>query len=126
MAGQRADVAVRSDAFAHAADLARLDRLAANVGVAAQQRGDLALALLGLQRARAIDDRASRPGERNRAVEQVGLAPEGASASFAAAPPWGELAMTPREAYLGAQEVVPAREAAGRIAAERTAAIPRW
>ncbi len=58
------------------------------------------------------------------AVEQVGLAPDGARASFAAAPPWGELAMTPREAYLGAQEVVPASEAAGRIAAESLATYP--
>jgi arginine decarboxylase len=58
------------------------------------------------------------------AVERVGLAPEGRAASFAAAPPWGELAMTPREAYLGAQEVVPAGEAAGRIAAESLATYP--
>jgi arginine decarboxylase len=58
------------------------------------------------------------------AVERVGLDPGGASASFAAPPPWGELAMTPREAYLGAQEVVPAGEAAGRIAAESLATYP--
>ena len=32
--------------------------------------------------------------------------------------------MTPREAYLGAQEVVPARDAAGRIAAESLATYP--
>jgi len=58
------------------------------------------------------------------AVERVGLDPGGASASFAAPPPWGELAMTPREAYLGPQEVVPASEAAGRIAAESLASYP--
>ncbi|HEX3520377.1 MAG TPA: DegT/DnrJ/EryC1/StrS family aminotransferase [Solirubrobacteraceae bacterium] len=58
------------------------------------------------------------------AVRRVGLEPEGAKASFAAAPPWGELAMTPREAYLGAQEVVPAAEAGGRIAAESLATYP--
>jgi lysine decarboxylase len=58
------------------------------------------------------------------AVRRVGLEPEGAKASFAAAPPWGELAMTPREAYLGAQEVVPAAEAVGRIAAESLATYP--
>jgi arginine decarboxylase len=58
------------------------------------------------------------------AVERVGLEPEGALASFAAPPPWGELAMTPREAYLGAQEVVPAEQAAGRIAAESLATYP--
>jgi arginine/lysine/ornithine decarboxylase len=58
------------------------------------------------------------------AVRRVGLDPGGESASFAAAPPWGELAMTPREAYLGAQEVVAAEEAIGRIAAESLATYP--
>jgi len=58
------------------------------------------------------------------AVERVGLDPRGESASFAAPPPWGELAMTPREAYLGAQEVVPAAQAVGRIAAESLATYP--
>jgi len=58
------------------------------------------------------------------AVERVGLDPGGAQASFAAPPPWGELAMTPREAYLGAQEVVPAAQAVGRIAAESLATYP--
>ncbi|HWG07845.1 MAG TPA: aminotransferase class V-fold PLP-dependent enzyme [Solirubrobacteraceae bacterium] len=58
------------------------------------------------------------------AVERVGLDPTGESASFAAAPPWGELAMTPREAFLGEQEVVPAAQAAGRIAAESLATYP--
>jgi arginine decarboxylase len=58
------------------------------------------------------------------AVDRVGLDPGGTRASFAAPPPWGELAMTPREAYLGAQEVVPAAQAAGRIAAESLATYP--
>ena len=58
------------------------------------------------------------------AVELVGLDPQGASARFAAPPPWGEFAMTPREAYLGAQEVVPAAQAAGRIVAESLATYP--
>jgi arginine decarboxylase len=58
------------------------------------------------------------------AVARVGLDPGGASASFAAPPPWGELAMTPREAFLGAQEVVPAARAVGRIAAESLATYP--
>jgi arginine decarboxylase len=43
---------------------------------------------------------------------------------FAPPPPWGELVMTPREAFLGPQEVVPAREAVGRVAAESLAAYP--
>jgi lysine decarboxylase len=58
------------------------------------------------------------------AVDRVGPDPGGERASFAAPPPWGELAMTPREAYLGAQEVVPAAQAAGRIAAESLATYP--
>jgi lysine decarboxylase len=58
------------------------------------------------------------------AVERVGLDSAGESARFAAPPPWGELAMTPREAYLGAQEVVPAEQAVGRIAAESLATYP--
>jgi arginine decarboxylase len=58
------------------------------------------------------------------AVAEVGLDPGGGSAEFAAPPPWGELALTPREAYLGPQQVVPASDAAGRIAAESLATYP--
>jgi arginine decarboxylase len=58
------------------------------------------------------------------AAERVGRDRSGESASFAAPPPWGELAMTPREAFLGAQEAVPAAAAAGRIAAESLATYP--
>src|SRR5437899_872870 len=58
------------------------------------------------------------------AAARVGLDPGGGRTSFAAPPPWGELAMTPREAYLGAQEIVPASQAAGRIAAESLATYP--
>ena len=58
-------------------------------------------------------------------VETVSAAPpEEAGVLFAPPPPWGELAMTPREAFLGPQEVVPAREAIGRVAAESLAAYP--
>jgi arginine decarboxylase len=57
-------------------------------------------------------------------VDELGLDPSGASAEFAAPPLWGELAMTPREAYLGRQEVVPAEQAVGRIAAESLATYP--
>jgi len=44
--------------------------------------------------------------------------------AFAPPPTWGELVMTPREAFLGPQEIVPAREAVGRVAAESLAAYP--
>jgi len=43
---------------------------------------------------------------------------------FAPPPPWGELAMSPRDAFLGPQEALPFLEAAGRIAAESLAAYP--
>jgi arginine decarboxylase len=43
---------------------------------------------------------------------------------FAPPPPWGELVMTPREAFFGPQEVVLARDAVGRVAAESLAAYP--
>jgi arginine decarboxylase len=43
---------------------------------------------------------------------------------FAPPPPWGPLAMAPREAFLAMQEVIPFRDAVGRIAAESLAAYP--
>jgi arginine decarboxylase len=43
---------------------------------------------------------------------------------FAPPPPWGPLAMTPREAFFAHQEVVPVDAAAGRVAAESLAAYP--
>jgi lysine decarboxylase len=49
---------------------------------------------------------------------------EDAHAHLAPPPIWGELAMTPREAFLGPQEVIPFERAAGRIAAESLAAYP--
>lgn len=56
----------------------------------------------------------------------AGLDPgAGASPSrLAPPPPWGEPAMTPREAFLGPQETVPFAAAAGRVAAEGLAAYP--
>jgi arginine decarboxylase len=44
--------------------------------------------------------------------------------AFAPPPPWGELVMSPRDAFLAPQEVVPAADAVGRIAAESLAAYP--
>jgi arginine decarboxylase len=55
-----------------------------------------------------------RPGPRT-GPERRPLAPP---------PPWGPLEMTPREAFLGPQEVVPIEEAVGRIAGESLAAYP--
>jgi arginine decarboxylase len=39
-------------------------------------------------------------------------------------PRWGPLAMTPRDAFLGAKEAVPIQKAVGRVAAESLAAYP--
>jgi arginine decarboxylase len=58
------------------------------------------------------------------AVEQIGSAPPGEHPEFAPPPPWGPLAMTPREAFLGPQEVVAFDDANGRVAAESLAAYP--
>jgi lysine decarboxylase len=58
-------------------------------------------------------------------VESLSTSTQAADAvAFTAPPPWGELVMTPREAFLGPQEIVPAREAVGRVAAESLAAYP--
>ena len=51
-------------------------------------------------------------------------APTARCEEFAPPPPWGELAMSPRDAFLGAQEAVPVADAVGRIAAESLAAYP--
>jgi lysine decarboxylase len=58
------------------------------------------------------------------AAERYTAERPGEPARFAPPPPWGELVMTPREAFLGAQEVVPAAQAAGRVAAESLATYP--
>jgi len=58
------------------------------------------------------------------AVERVGSKPAGDLESFAAPPEWGELVMTPREAYLAQQEVVAIARGVGRISAETLAIYP--
>ncbi len=58
------------------------------------------------------------------AVGALGDRPDRRREEFAPPPPWGELAMSPREAFLGPQEVVPVADAVGRIAAESLAAYP--
>jgi arginine decarboxylase len=58
------------------------------------------------------------------AVERVGLRRGAAVEGFAAPPEWGKLVMTPREAYLSPQEVVPVARAVGRISAETLATYP--
>jgi lysine decarboxylase len=60
-----------------------------------------------------------------RAVDTVKSRPRDAEQEpFAPPPPWGELVMTPRDAFLGPQEIVPVGEAVGRVASESLAAYP--
>jgi arginine decarboxylase len=64
-------------------------------------------------------------GALRQAVDTVAEQPAAAAhEQFAPPPPWGELVMTPREAFLGPQEVVATAEAVGRVAAESLAAYP--
>jgi arginine decarboxylase len=58
------------------------------------------------------------------AVDEIGASAPDEHPEFAPPPPWGPLAMTPREAFLGPQDVVAFDEAEGRVAAESLAAYP--
>ena len=76
-----------------------------------------------------MGERASRRGERlvtalRAALERLGREPDREQEPFAPPPPWGELVMSPRDAFLGPQEVVDADAAVGRVAAESLAAYP--
>jgi arginine decarboxylase len=72
---------------------------------------------------------ASRTGERlalalERAAERLGSEEPEPLPPFAEPPPWGPPELSPREAFLSDQEVVPFERAEGRIAAESLAAYP--
>jgi arginine decarboxylase len=58
------------------------------------------------------------------AVAEIGPADVELRRAFAEPPPWGPLELSPRDAFLGPQEVVPFAEAEGRIVAESLAAYP--
>ncbi len=84
---------------------------------------NLVVAIFGL------GEPAAAAGERlvaalGRALERLGGEDGRPGEPLAPPPPWGELAMTPREAFLGPQEVVAFEAAAGRVAAEALAAYP--
>ncbi len=57
-------------------------------------------------------------------VDRLGERDDRTREPFAPPPPWSDLALSPREAFLGPQEAVSAAEAVGRIAAESLAAYP--
>ncbi|MDX6623474.1 MAG: arginine decarboxylase [Solirubrobacterales bacterium] len=76
-----------------------------------------------------LGESAAAAGERlvaalREAVAELGAEPGPPQEKLAPPPPWGELVLTPREAFLGPQEVIPFDAAAGRIAAEGLAAYP--
>jgi arginine decarboxylase len=76
-----------------------------------------------------LGERASETGAKlvaalRHVVEALPDAQHREDALFAPPPPWGPLAMAPRDAFLAPQEVVPFRAAEGRIAAESLAAYP--
>ncbi len=58
------------------------------------------------------------------AVEEIGPGDQERRRAFAEPPPWGPLELSPRDAFLGPQEVVAFADAEGRIAAESLAAYP--
>src|SRR3954447_6841189 len=58
------------------------------------------------------------------ALEELGSDAHRDEEPFAPPPPWGELVVPPRDAFLGPQEVVSADDAVGRVAAESLAAYP--
>jgi arginine/lysine/ornithine decarboxylase len=97
-----------------------------------RELGDINLELFGENVMVAVFGMGERTAEQGarlvdvlrRAVDRLDPARDRAREEFAPPPPWGELAMGPREAFLGRQEVVPAAKAAGRIAAESLAAYP--
>ena len=58
------------------------------------------------------------------ATEALRWPTAGERAPFAPPPPWAPPELTPREAFLGPQEIVPFADSEGRIAAESLAAYP--
>ena len=103
----------------HIAELAR-DLAGVNLELASDT---VAVAVFGMgtgtpQRARRLIDGILT------ALESIEAEPVQVKAEFAPPPLWGEPAMTPRDAFLGRQEVVAFNDAEGRIAAEPLATYP--
>jgi len=85
--------------------------------------GNVVVAIFGVGEPTAASGERLVAGLR-KAVGELEETPGAPDEKLAPAPPWGELVMTPREAFLGPQEVIPFEKAAGRIAAEGLAAYP--
>jgi arginine decarboxylase len=74
--------------------------------------------------AEAAPDAASLVEALRHAVDAVEPADFAERRAFAEPPPWGPLELSPRDAFLGAQDVVSYEQAEGRISAESLAAYP--
>jgi len=85
--------------------------------------GNVVVAIFGVGESAVIAGDALVQGLRE-TVDELQETPGAPDELLAPAPPWGELVLTPREAFLGPQEVVAFDAAAGRIAAEGLAAYP--
>src|SRR5262245_4078111 len=73
MAGQGAKLTLGVEKFRLSANLVGADRIAPERRISRQKRGNLVFALLALQRAGAIDQRAAGLQQRDRMVEQPRL-----------------------------------------------------
>jgi arginine decarboxylase len=97
-----------------------------------RQQDDVNLELAGENVIMAVFGMGEKDGEEGdrfvaaleHAVRRLEVAGDQQRRTFSPLPPWGPLEMTPRQAFLGAQEVVPVASAAGRVAAESLAAYP--
>jgi arginine decarboxylase len=97
-----------------------------------REQDDINLELAGENVIVAVFGMAERTAERvtrlvgavAHAVDRLGARADRETRVLAPPPPWGPLEMSPREAFLGAQEVVAFEQAGGRIAAESLAAYP--
>jgi arginine decarboxylase len=102
--------------------IARLMRASDDIGLELVSE-NVVVAVFGM------GERASETGERlvrglEHACERLGEEGGEELEPFAEPPPWGEMELSPREAFLADQDVVPFDEAEGRIAAESLAAYP--
>lgn len=113
-------------------DVRGTGRTGYEVGELLHARHDVNLELVGENVIVAVFGMAERAGAAVERLEhaleavlaEADTAPPPERPPFAEPPPWGPLARSPREAFLGPQEVVPVAEAGGRVAAESLAAYP--
>jgi lysine decarboxylase len=102
------------------------------LATALRERGDVMFELAGenvLVGVFGMAERAGPQGQRliaalRDALDSLDVGGDRTREEFAPPPPWGDLVMAPREAFLARQDVVAAADAVGRIAAESLATYP--